>query len=91
MSVTGTTLTVTPTTASHLGTWNLELTQTVSSGTNPVFISVIVTVACTLTAVNDPTNPPTQNYYIYDPTMTIDLKALGVIYTQTPPCELAVT
>ena len=23
--------------------------------------------------------------------MTIDLTALGVVYTQTPPCELAVT
>ena len=39
----------------------------------------------------DPGNPATQTYYIYDPTMTIDLTALGTVYTQTPPCELAVT
>ena len=39
----------------------------------------------------DPGNPDTQTYYIYDPTMTIDLTALGTVYTQTPPCELAVT
>ena len=46
---------------------------------------------CTLTDVADPGNPATQTYYIYDPTMTIDLTALGTVYTQTPPCELAVT
>ena len=91
MSVSGTTLTVTATTAADIGTWNLQLTQTVASGTSPVFTSVIVTVDCTLTDVANPTNPSTQTYNIYDPTMLIDLTALGVIYTQTPPCELAVT
>ena len=52
---------------------------------------MVVTVDCTLTAVADPGNPATQTYTIYDPTMTIDLTALGIVYTQTPPCELAVT
>lgn len=73
MSVSGTTLTVLPTTHEHLGTWTLQLTQTVQSGTNPVFDAVVVTVECTLTSVDDPGNPATQTYYIYDPTMTIDL------------------
>ena len=91
MSVSGTTLTVTPTTSAHLGTWPLQLTQTVTSGTSPVFEAIIVTVDCTLTDVADPGNPATQTYYIYDPTMTIDLTALGTVYTQTPPCELAVS
>ena len=45
---------------------------------------------CTLTSVDDPGNPATQTYYTYDPTMTIDLVALGVVYTQTPPCQLTV-
>ena len=81
MSVSGTTLTVTPTTSAHLGTWPLQLTQTVSSGTSPVFEAIIVTVDCTLTDVADPGNPATQTYYIYDPTMTIDLTALGTVYT----------
>ena len=91
MTYDDTTLTILPTTAAHLGVRTLQLTQTVSSGTNPVFDAVVVTIDCTLTSVDDPSNPSTQTYYIYDPTMTIDLTALGVIYTQTPPCELAVT
>lgn len=67
------------------------MTQTVQAGTNPVFDAVVVTVDCVLTSVDDPGNPATQTYYIYDPTMTIDLTALGVVYTQTPPCELVAT
>ena len=35
------------------------MTQTVASGTNPVYVAVIVTVTCTLTAVPNPTNPAT--------------------------------
>lgn len=59
MSISGTTLTVLPTTSAHLGEWRLQLTQTVQAGTNPVFEAVVVTVDCTLTAVADPGNPPT--------------------------------
>lgn len=81
MSYDGTTLTVLPTTAAHLATWTLQMTQGVSSGTDPVFDAVVVTVECTLTSVDDPTNPSTQTYNIYDPTMIIDLTTLGVIYT----------
>lgn len=81
MSVSGTTLTVLPALAAHLDTWTLELTQTVASGTNPVFDAVVVTVECTLTSVPDPTPPATQTYTIYEPTMTIDLTALGIVYT----------
>ena len=92
MSLSGTTLTVLPTIASHIGEWTLQLTQVVNAGTNPVFDSVVVTVDCTLTAVDDPGNPVTQQYRIYQPTKLIDLvNDLGIIYTQTPPCELAVT
>jgi len=81
MSVSGTTLTVLPTLAAHISAWTLQLTQTVLSGTSPVHDAVVVTVDCTLTDVANPTNPATQSYTIYDPTMTIDLTALGVIYT----------
>ena len=65
MSVSGTTLTVLPTTAAHIGTWVLQLTQTVSSGANPVFDAVTVTVDCTLTAVADPGYSTTITYYIH--------------------------
>ncbi len=91
MSVSGTTLTVLPTTAAHIGTWVLQLTQTVASGTNPVFDAVTVTVDCTRTAVENPGYSTTITYYIHQPTMIIDLTALGVVYTQTPPCALTVT
>lgn len=62
-----------------------------TSGVSPVHDAVVITVDCTLTSVDDPASPATQSYTIYEPTMIIDLTALGVIYTQTPPCELAVT
>jgi len=91
MSVSGTTLTVLPTLASHIGVFTLTLTQTTASGANPVHDAVVVTVTCTLTAVANPTNPATQTYNIYQPTMTIDLATLGVAWTQTPPCALTVT
>ena len=46
---------------------------------------MVVTVTCTITDIADPTPPATQTYYIYDPTMSIDLSY--IVYTQTPPCE----
>ena len=85
MDYTGTTLTITPTIASHINVWNLQLTQTVASGTNPEFVTAIVTVTCTIVSIADPTPPSTYTYYVYDPTMTVDLTA--TVYTQSPPCE----
>ena len=54
MSVSGTTLTVTPTKGDHIGVWTMKLTQTTASGADPVFDAVKVTVTCTLTAVANP-------------------------------------
>lgn len=81
MSLTGTTLTVLPVAAGDIGVWTLELTQTTASGADATFDAIVVTVTCTLTAVANPANPATQSYTIYQPTMTIDLVALGVIWT----------
>jgi hypothetical protein len=77
----------------------MQLTQTTASGADPQFDAVTVTVTCTLTAVANPGNPPTQQYYIYDATKTIDLSTLTSSitgyssngYLQTPNCRMSVT
>ena len=94
---TGTTdeLTVTPTVAADRGSWTIYVTQTISytshgTTTTVEFDAVELTIGCTITAIADP-SPPTSGltYTLYEPTHTIDVSTIP--FTQTPPCEYAVT
>ena len=89
MDLTGTTLTATPTIASHIGTYDMELTMTTTTGTSPVYVAAVVTITCTISSIPDPTPPATVNYYIYDPSYRVDLTS--TVYTQVPPCEYPAT
>ena len=88
MTYAGTDLTVSPTVAADIGVYNLELTMTTASGEDQTYIAAIITVDCTVTAIDDPAAPTTDlTYNIYDANLFIDLVARGTVYTQTPPCE----
>jgi len=71
---TGTTdaLTITPTTAAHMGTWTIKVTQTITYaafGTpkTVVFDAVKVTVGCTISTIPNPSPPTTGlTYNLYD-------------------------
>jgi hypothetical protein len=67
-------LTVTPTTSAHIGTWTIEVTQTTTYGTDPVFDGVVITVDCHLTAIAVDA-PPTSGltYSLYDLPLVVDL------------------
>lgn len=89
MDYTGTDLTVTPTVAADIGTYELQLTMTTTAGTSPVYIAVTVDIPCTITAIENPASPATQTYYVYGANFEIDLSA--TVYIQTPPCEWPAT
>jgi len=68
--------------------------QTPTDGKGPAstFDAVQITVGCTITSIpnpTDPTNGKTLSYTLYDTTLEIDFS--NIVYTQSPPCEYAVT
>lgn len=74
-----------------IGVWTLTVTQTVSSGTSPVFDGVKITVGCTIARIENPTAPAKadREYNVYDQAKTIDLSTTN--YVQIPNCNYVVT
>jgi hypothetical protein len=71
------TLTVAPVDYTDIGVWTLTVTQTVLSGTSPVWDQVTITVGCTITRIDNPASPVVADttYFVYQSTKTIDLSS----------------
>ena len=88
MTVVGNTLTVTPTTSSHIGSYNMRVTQSTSILPDFSWIGGIVTVTCTITQINVPTVPSVTTYLIGSGAQVI---TLSPAFTQYPPCDYTLT
>ena len=67
----------TPTTSSHIGTYNILHTQTPAKGTVDDFVGAVITIECDITAIAAPTPPSTGlGYSLYSSTHIIDLASL---------------
>ena len=72
-----------------MGDWTIEVTQTTTYGTDPVWDAVVITVGCTISTITPDAAPTTGlTYVLYDSPLLIDLQTYA--YTQTPPCDYTV-
>lgn len=85
------TLTIAPVDYLDIGTWTLSVTQTVASGTVPIWDQIVINVGCMITSITNPANPLVSltTYDVYSSTKTIDLSS--AVYLQVPNCNYAVT
>lgn len=85
MVFSGTSITITPTTGSHIGTYLIKNVMTPTYGAPVTYTKLTVVISCTITSINDVPAPTTGlTYVLYDTTLSINLK--GNVYIQTPPC-----
>ena len=78
-------LTVQPTISSQIGTYTLEMTQTVQTGHAPIVMDVItITVDCIIEEILTPTTPATINYNLMS---NIHYEDIAPNFTQWPPCD----
>ena len=82
-------LTVEPTISSQIGTYVLEITQTVLTGHGPMtFDAITVTIDCIIQEIQKPT--PLENT-IYHVLANAQGYELTPQYTQWPPCDYAIS
>lgn len=93
ITLSGSTLTITPLDHTDMGTWIITVTQTTVKGANPVWDAATITVGCRITAIAAaaaPASPAvTLTYNLYSPPLLINLATW--VYTQTPSCGYTYT
>ena len=82
-------LKVEPTKSSQIGTYTMQMTQTVKTGHDPIVMDVVtVVVDCIIEKINSPQNPGTQTYNLMAAAKDVTLTPA---FLQYPPCDYAVT
>lgn len=83
-------LTVQPTVYTQIGTYTLEMTQTVQTGHAPIVMDVIViTVDCIIEQINTPT-VPSPNPVVYNLMAANHFENIAPNFAQYPPCNYAI-
>ena len=81
-------LTVEPTISSQIGTYTMQMTQTVQTGHSPIVMDVVtVVVDCIIERIDSPNNPGTQTYNLMAAAKDVTLTPA---FLQYPPCDYAV-
>lgn len=81
-------LTVQPTISSQIGTYTMQMTQTVQTGHSPIVMDVVtVVVDCIIERIDSPNNPGTQTYNLMAAAKDVTLTPA---FLQYPPCDYAV-
>jgi hypothetical protein len=82
-------LTVNPTLHTQIGTYTMQMTQTVQTGHSPIVMDVVtVVVDCIIERIDSPANPGTQTYNLMATQKDVSLTPN---FLQYPPCNYAIT
>ena len=82
-------LTVEPTVSSQIGTYTMQMTQTVQTGHAPIVMNVVtVTVDCIIEEIRTPNTPATV---VYNLMAAAHFETLSPAFYQYPPCDYTLT
>lgn len=80
---------MTPTAASHIGTWTLKATFTPDNGSAITYTAISITVTCTVTSFTIGAGPSNLNYDVFGTSAFVDVSTVSL--TQVPDCGYAYT